>query len=120
MPSDLAAYLLLAMAVLAVGTVLSLPVLLLWFVVGRPRPLPGAEQPVGSERVLRRCDDCGVLWKGRPGQDASRLTMRLRRRVRRRTRERKADTPTWASRRGWSRCPSCLSTNVRTSSASRS
>lgn len=107
------------MAVLAVGTLLALPVLAVWYVVGRPRPLPGAGAAVGPDRVLRRCDDCGVLWKGRPGQDASAATLRVRRWMRRRTRTSKTDTPGWAGRRGWSRCPSCLSTNVRTSSAQR-
>ena len=82
---------------------------------------PGASPVSGSgERVLRRCEDCGVLWKGRPSQDAGIATLRLRRWVRRRTRARKTDTPAWARRRGWSRCPSCLSTNVRTSRAASS
>ena len=128
MPDDVAAYLLLALNVLVVAIVLSLPVLLLWGLVGRPRPLPapppslaapGEPLPAPGERVLRRCESCGVLWKGRPGDDASVLALKLRRRVRRRTREKKTDTPSWAKRRGWSRCPSCLSTDVRTSRAAR-
>jgi hypothetical protein len=139
-PEDLAAYLLLAMNMLVVAIVLSLPVLLLWYLIGRPRPLPAPppallrgrpgrpdgddddepEQHVEGERVLRRCEDCGVLWKGVPGDDVSRTTLKLRRWMRRRTRAKKTDTPDWAKRRGWSRCPSCLSTSVRTSRAHRS
>lgn len=129
MSDDVAAYLLLALDLLVVAIVLSLPVLALWWLVGTPRPLPDpppdlldAESvpPAPGERVLRRCEACGVLFKGRPGEDASVTSLRLRRWVRRRTRARKTDTPTWARRRGWSRCPSCLSTNVRTSRAASS
>lgn len=122
MPDDVAAYLLLALNVLVVAVVLSLPILLVWTLVGRPRPvppMPGDPEETG-ERVLRRCEDCGVVFAGRPGDDASVLALRLRRRTRRRTREAKKDTPAWARRRGYWRCPSCLSTNVRTSRASRS
>jgi hypothetical protein len=154
--ADLAAYLLLAMNLLVVAVVLSLPILLLWALLGRPRPVPGApplprrssesatrERPrhaagggstvlpgseideyevtaAPGERVLRRCDDCGVLWKGLPGKDSSVPVLKLRRWMRRRTRARKTDTPGWAKRQGWSRCPSCLSTKVRTSRAQRS
>jgi hypothetical protein len=135
MSDDLAAYLLLAMNLLVVAVVLSLPVLALWWLIGRPRPVPGAPPPplrttataddhdlppAPGERALRRCEDCGVLWKGTPGENASLTTLKLRRWMRRRTRARKTDTPDWAKRRGWNRCPSCLSTNVRTSRAQRS
>jgi hypothetical protein len=128
MSEDVAAYLLLAMNLLVVAALLALPVLLVWYVIGRPRPVPGGPPPppdedgpvAAGERALRRCDDCGVLWKGAPGSDASVTALKLRRWMRRRTRARKSDTPDWAKRRGWSRCPSCLSTNVRTSRAQRS
>jgi len=132
MSDDVAAYLLLGLNLLVVAVVLSLPVLAVWWLIGTPRPVAGGppaaadsdaadDEPVPSgERVLRRCDDCGVLWKGAPGEDVSVRVLKLRRWRRRRTREKKQDTPGWAKRRGWSRCPSCLSTNVRTSRASRS
>lgn len=114
MPDDLVAYLLLVLDVLVVGVALSVPVLLLWAVLARLRPSGST-----TERVLRRCEDCGVLFQGRPGDDASTLALTLRRRIRRRTRAAKKHTPAWARRRGYRRCPSCLSTNVRTSRASR-
>ncbi|MFP5220119.1 MAG: hypothetical protein ACLGIG_10360 [Actinomycetes bacterium] len=129
MPDDVVAYLLLALNLLVVAIILSLPVLALWWLIGTPRPLPdpppelltpSADPPAPGERVLRRCQSCGVLWKGRPGDDASCATLKLRRWMRRRTRARKTDTPAWAKRRGWSRCPSCLSRDVRTSRAARS
>jgi hypothetical protein len=111
-PDDAAAYLLLAVDLLVVALVLTLPLLGFWWLVGRPRR--SAAEP--QQRVLRRCDACGVGWKGTPRDDARAVTLKLRRWQRRRTRERKEDTPAWARRRGWSRCPSCLSTQVRTSS----
>jgi hypothetical protein len=43
--------------------------------------------------------------------DASRLQVLPRRRARRRGR----DTPEWARAQGWSRCPNCLSHDVRPS-----
>jgi hypothetical protein len=100
--------------------VLTLPLLALWWLVGQPRRRPGDPVLADGERALRRCEECGVAWRGRPGEDASVLVVRLRRRVRRRTREKEAPTPSWARRRGWKRCPSCLSTRVRTSRADRS
>jgi hypothetical protein len=111
-PDDAAAYLLLAVDLLVVALVLTLPLLALWWLVGRPRR--SAAEP--QQQVLRRCDACGIGWKGTPGDDARVVTLKLRRWQRRRTRERKQDTPGWARRRGWSRCPSCLSRQVRTSS----
>ncbi|HWH30306.1 MAG TPA: hypothetical protein VNU26_15365, partial [Mycobacteriales bacterium] len=92
MPDDVAAYLLLALDLLVVAIVLSLPVLALWWLIGTPRPLPdpppellaelppepltGDDRAAPGERVLRRCEDCGVLWKGRPSQDAGPSTAR--------------------------------------------
>lgn len=113
MPDDVAAYLLLLVDLIVVAAVLTLPLLALWWLIGRARHARPAD---ATEPVLRRCDACGVGWKGRPGEDASVPVVRLRRRTRRRTRARRRDTPDWARRRGWSRCPSCLSTQVRTSS----
>lgn len=113
MPDDAAAYLLLFVDLLVVAVILTLPLLALWWLVGRLR---GARPAGSTERVLRRCDACGVGWKGAPGEDASVPVLKLRRRTRRRTRANKKDTPAWARRRGWNRCPSCLSTKVRTSS----
>jgi hypothetical protein len=125
--SDVAAYLLLAANLLVVAAVLSLPLMLLWWLAGRRRRVAAApaqtdhgDVPTApGERVLRRCDDCGVLWKGRPSRDIGVTGLKVRRWVRRRTRARKTDTPAWAKRQGWSRCPSCLSKKVRTSQARR-
>jgi hypothetical protein len=117
---DATAWLLLAVDLLVVAVVLTLPLLALWWLLGRLRPRRGAPALAPGERVLRRCEACGVAWKGRPGEDAGALVLRLRRAVRRRTRARKLPTPSWTRRRGWSRCPSCLSTDVRTSRADRS
>jgi hypothetical protein len=126
-PDDAAAYLLLLLDLLVVALVLTLPVLAVWWLIGRPpeprravtRDGAAGTHPSPGERVLRRCDGCGVGWKGRPGDDASVLVLKVRRWKRRSTRGKKQDTPAWAGRRGWSRCPSCLSTDVRTSSRHR-
>jgi hypothetical protein len=117
---DGAAWLLLAVDLLVVAVALTAPLLALWWLVGRPRPRGDEPVLAPGETVLRRCDGCGVAWKGRPGEDATALVLRLRRLVRRRTRSRRSDTPDWARRRGWARCPSCLSRQVRTSRADRS
>lgn len=122
MPEDAAAYLLLVVDLIVVAVGLSLPVLALWWLVGRARRprssghAAGSAASPGTERVLRRCDACGVGWKGRPGDDRSTLGLKVRRWKRRRTRAEKRHTPAWARRQGWSRCPSCLSSDVRTSS----
>lgn len=110
MPDDAAAYLLLAVDLLVVAVVLTLPLLALLWLIGKPRKVRR------TRRVLRRCEACGVAWKGVPGHDLGRTSLRIRRWKRRRSRARKQDTPAWAGRQGWSRCPSCLSTKVRTSS----
>lgn len=128
MPPDTAAYLLLVLDLLMVAVVLTLPLLLLLWVIGRVRGKPAARtssrhsadnsepQPSKGERVLRRCDDCGTGWKGVPGRDKGKTGLKVRRWLRRRARARKKAGPTWSRRQGWSRCPHCLSTNVRTSS----
>ena len=110
MPDDAAAYLLLAVDLLVVAVVLTLPLLALLWLIGTPR------RRRSTERVLRRCEACGVAWKGVPGHTLGRTSLRIRRWTRRRARARRQDTPAWAGRQGWSRCPSCLSTKVRTSS----
>lgn len=114
MPDDAVAYVLLGVDLLVVAAVLTVPLVVAWRLVVRTR---GRATRTGRPAaVLRRCDACGVGWKGRPGDDASALVLKARRRKRRRTRAKEQDTPVWARRRGWSRCPSCLSTKVRTSS----
>jgi len=130
-PDDTAAYLLLALDLLVVAAVLTLPLVLLLWVLGPLRRTrtrrPAPDRSIGpekssmprasdGERVLRRCEDCNVGWKGLPGRDKSKTGLRVRRWVRRRARARKKHGAAWSRRQGWSRCPSCLSTNVRTSS----
>lgn len=131
MPDDAAAYLLLVLDLLVVAAILTLPLLLLLWVIGRTRrrsavapqrsartapPREPQAAPPSGERVLRRCDDCGTGWKAVPGRDSSKTALKVRRWMRRRARARKKHSPGWTKRQGWSRCPSCLSTNVRTSS----
>lgn len=111
MPEDAVAYLLLALDLLVVALVLSAPFLLLIWLLGR-----SARKQQTGEPVLRRCASCQVAWKGVPGHNISKTGLRLRRRVRRRTRAKEKNTPAWARRQGWNRCPSCLSKQVRTSS----
>ena len=65
--------------------------------------------------TVRRCDACRMTWQGEPGVDPGRLELLLRRRERRRARARARPARGWAKARGWDRCPSCLSTRVRTS-----
>jgi hypothetical protein len=74
---------------------------------------PGAG--FGSGARKRRCDDCRSGWVGEPGTDASAFVLRLRRSARRRAQRSGRPVPNWAAKRGWDRCPSCLSTNVRDS-----
>lgn len=68
---------------------------------------------VGARK--RRCDDCRSGWVGEPGTDSSVIALRLRRASRRRAKSKGRPVPEWAERRGWERCPSCFSTNVRDS-----
>ncbi len=134
MPEDFVAYLLLVLPLLVVALVLTLPLLALLWLVGKPRDSrrhraprshgtrsrPAAPEVAARAdpdgRVLRRCDACGTGWKDVPGHDIARTSLRVRRWARRRARRRGAEAPDWARRQGWSRCPSCLSTRVRTSS----
>jgi hypothetical protein len=63
----------------------------------------------------RRCNECKRRWWAVEGTDASRAKVLRRRRARRKARRRGKDTPEWARAQGWSRCPSCLSHDVRPS-----
>ena len=63
----------------------------------------------------RRCNDCSRRWWAVEGSDASRRQVLRRRKARRRARKRGRETPEWARAQGWSRCPSCLSVDVRPS-----
>lgn len=77
-------------------------------------PAPAQLAP-GKEPGTRRCRSCGSRWFGMPGSDRSRVVVLLARRTRRRTRAAGRPVPDWAVRQGWSRCPSCASTQVRAS-----
>ena len=90
----------------------------------RARTMPAAPSPAvehvapagfGFGARKRRCDDCRSGWVGVPGSDASVLALRIRRAVRHRAKRHGRPVPEWAERRGWDRCPSCFSTNVRDS-----
>lgn len=134
MPDDAVAYLLLALDLLVVAAILTAPLLVLLWLAGRRRPRAPRRDADGrrlskrrreeldvradvDKRVLRRCEACSTLWKGRAGHRVGRSSLWVRRWVRRRSRDRKRPAPMWAERQGYSRCPSCLSTQVRTSSA---
>jgi hypothetical protein len=67
------------------------------------------------ELVVRRCDRCGRGWKADPRVPGRVVGLRVRRWVRHRAREKGEPAPNWAGPQGWSRCPSCLSSRVRTS-----
>lgn len=75
--------------------------------------LAGEDEEPGT--VLRRCESCRVGWKASPGEELSTWALRKDRFARRRRR-----TPGQRLPRSWSRCPHCLSRQVRTSSRSRS
>ena len=77
------------------------------------RRLPAG--PRGAEPVVRRCDSCRRGWRGQPGVDLTLVELLAARRARRRARAAPRPEPAWAKASGWSRCPSCLSTRVRTS-----
>ena len=63
----------------------------------------------------RVCRSCGSRWYGSPDDDRGRLALWRARRARRRARKVEVVPPERAAKRGWSRCPSCFSTNVRDS-----
>jgi hypothetical protein len=102
-----------SLAILAVVAVSLVPAVALTLLgaAWRRRPRGGDDT-----LPLRRCDRCGRGWRAVPGREATVIGLRVRRRVRRWARRRERGTvPSWAQPRGWSRCPSCLSTWVRTS-----
>ena len=68
-----------------------------------------------ARAVVRRCDSCRRGWRGQPGVDLTLVELLAARRARRRARAAPRPEPAWAKASGWSRCPSCLSTRVRTS-----
>jgi hypothetical protein len=73
----------------------------------------GAGRPPAS--VKRRCEECGYGWWATPGTERSISGMRLRRWIRRSRRRHRRAPAAWSAPQGWSRCPSCLSTEVRDS-----
>ncbi len=107
------------MSAVFAGALLALDVLLLAYVltVVVRVLVRGTRRVRRRERqlVVRRCDGCRLAWQGEPGVDYGRLELLLRRRARRRARAKPTAAPAWAKARGWNRCPSCLSTRVRTS-----
>jgi hypothetical protein len=63
----------------------------------------------------RRCETCGSSWWSTPGRELSQAGLQIRRAVRKYRRGGKRRSWAWTSRQGWSRCPSCLSREVRDS-----
>jgi hypothetical protein len=99
-------------AIVVVAGALALVLILLWLPVRRLVRRDDDD----DEQALRRCDRCGRGWRAVPGREVTVIGLRFRRWVRRRMRARGAEAvPHWAGPFGWSRCPSCLSTQVRTS-----
>lgn len=66
-----------------------------------------------QELQVRRCDSCRRIWRGDPDHDLGRVELVVRRRARRKARAAERAVPEWARARGWTRCPSCLSSKVR-------
>ena len=116
MSPDVLAFALVLLDVLVVALILT-AALLVPIVLVR-RLLPHRADP-SAPAVLRRCRSCGRRWEGHPGDDPpawlSRLRRRTRRKARRTARGRKRPEPAWARARGYDRCPSCLSHQVRDS-----
>lgn len=118
MPRDTVAYLLLVADVVVVALVALAPLYAVGWLLGRRREAAGATvaAAASNDRQLRRCERCGLLWKGIPGHDVGRVSLRLRRWLRRRRRAQKRAAPARAQRQGC-RCPRCLSGKVRESRA---
>ena len=110
--SDLVAFALVLLDVLVVALILT-AALLVPIALSR-RLLPHRADPT-APAVLRRCRSCGRRWEGHPGDDPPAWLSRLRRRARRKARGQKRPEPAWARARGYDRCPSCLSHQVRDS-----
>jgi hypothetical protein len=105
--ADLVGYGASLVGVLFVVLVLPLAALGVWL-------LP-VHQPEAAAVQWRRCNRCSRRWRAVEGSDAAGWRVRLRRRARRTARRRGRPTPPWAAARGWARCPSCLSRDVRPS-----
>jgi hypothetical protein len=92
----------------------------IWGVVWAIKRVRRSAAPVNAEDLKgitkRRCDTCGSSWWGKPGRDVSVVGLQIRRAVRKYRRGGKRHSWSWTSRQGWSRCPSCLSVDVRDSS----
>jgi hypothetical protein len=88
----------------------------LWAIKRLRRSVAAVPADGDDPHVKRRCDACGSSWWGVPGRDKSTLGLKLRRSVRTSRRASKRRSWAWTARQGWSRCPSCLSTEVRDSS----
>ena len=63
----------------------------------------------------RRAAPAGVAPRRLVAPDLTLVELLAARRARRRARAAPRPGPAWARARGWSRCPSCLSTRLRTS-----
>lgn len=111
--TELVSYLLPLGAVLVLGIAIAAVIGVVVLLVSRVRP--GRRQESKTPPVMRRCEQCRNRWPARPEDNPGVLTLRRRRRVRRRRRARNQPIPDWAKARGWHRCPSCLSSQVRTS-----
>ena len=113
------AYALLAVSVVVVGAGLCLLLLLAGGLLralavpvrARLQPDRAAEQPL----VVRRCEACGKAWRTRAQRHLSLPRLLTARTVRHGCTARGWEVPVWARPQGWTRCPSCLSTRVRTS-----
>lgn len=100
---------------LAVGVAVAWIVIwcLLWAMQRVRRAKSAATE--GLTTVKRRCETCGSSWWSLPGQEVSGVGLQLRRSVRKFRRRHRSRSWAWTARKGWSRCPSCLSRNVRDS-----
>lgn len=111
--TELVSYLLPLGAVLVLGIAVATVIAGVLMLAGRLRR--GRRDESKTPVVMRRCERCRNRWPARPDDNPGVFTLRRRRRVRRRRRASKQPIPDWAKARGWHRCPSCLSSQVRTS-----
>ena len=114
------AYLLLFLDLVVGAAVLWIAIwLVLWLIrrIRRSRAPELADQTAEdmANAVKRRCQKCGCGWWAVPGREVSVSGLRLRRFLRRARRRKKRRVGDWAARQGYSRCPSCLSRQVRDS-----
>lgn len=109
------AYLLLLLDLVVVALLLTVVGYLVVAVLSRVFRRSRRRPPLDNAHTTwRRCESCKHRWEGAPGDEPSALTLRVRRAARRRARKRQR-TLEWARPQGWSRCPSCLSRQVRDS-----